>query len=131
MEKTYETIQLECLGELATVVINRPEAVLRTTREEVAKTLGGIPGLLVPRVHRFRGGDPDAPLREAILRLLSRVALLLHAVGIEIPLFTLVGCRHGRMLPRLTPPGCAARHPPSTCSAARRPDRSAPSTVAL
>ncbi len=43
-------------------VINRPEAVLRTTREEVAKVLAGIPGLLVPRVHRFRGGDPDAAL---------------------------------------------------------------------
>ncbi len=43
-------------------VINRPEAVLRTSREEVAKTLAGIPGLLVPRVHRFRGGEPDAAL---------------------------------------------------------------------
>ena len=43
-------------------VINRPEAVLRTTREEVAEILAGIPGLLVPRVHRFRGGDPNAAL---------------------------------------------------------------------
>lgn len=41
-------------------VINRPEAVLRTSREEVAKVLSGIPGLLVPRVLRFRGGYPDA-----------------------------------------------------------------------
>ena len=41
-------------------VINRPEAVLRTSREEVANVLSGIPGLLVPRVLRFRGGDPDA-----------------------------------------------------------------------
>lgn len=44
-------------------VINRPEAVLRTSREEVANALAGIPGLLVPRVLRFRGGDPDAALQ--------------------------------------------------------------------
>lgn len=43
-------------------VINRPEAVLRTSRADVANILGGIPGLLVPKVHRFRGGDPDAAL---------------------------------------------------------------------
>jgi hypothetical protein len=46
-------------------VINRPEAVLRTARQEVAQALSGIPGLLVPKVIRFRGGDPDAAL-EAI-----------------------------------------------------------------
>lgn len=43
-------------------VINRPEAVLRTSREEVANVLRGIPGLLVPRVLRFPGGDPEAAL---------------------------------------------------------------------
>ena len=47
-------------------VINRPEAVLRTSREEVANVLSGIPGLLVPRVLRFRGGDPDAALAAVI-----------------------------------------------------------------
>lgn len=43
-------------------VINRPEAVLRTSRDVVAEALRGIPGLLVPRVLRFRGGDPVAAL---------------------------------------------------------------------
>lgn len=43
-------------------VINRPEVVLRTSREEVANVLCGIPGLLVPRILRFRGGDPDAAI---------------------------------------------------------------------
>ena len=43
-------------------VINRPEAVLRTSREEVANVLSSVPGLLVPRVLRFPGGDPDAAL---------------------------------------------------------------------
>lgn len=43
-------------------VINRPEAVLRTSRDQVATTLSDIPGLLVPPVLRFRGGDADAAL---------------------------------------------------------------------
>lgn len=43
-------------------VINLPEAVLRTSRDEVANALSGIDGLLVPRALRFRGGDPDAAL---------------------------------------------------------------------
>lgn len=41
-------------------VINRPEVVLRTSRDEVANVLCGIAGLIVPRVVCFRGGDPDA-----------------------------------------------------------------------
>src|SRR5688572_4873780 len=47
-------------------VINRPEAVLRTSREEVANVLRDIPGLLVPKVLRFGGGDPDAALQAVI-----------------------------------------------------------------
>jgi hypothetical protein len=43
-------------------VINRPEAVLRSSRDEVANVVTGVPGLLVPRVLRVRGGDPDAAL---------------------------------------------------------------------
>lgn len=43
-------------------IINRPEAILRTSRQEVADALRGIPGLLVPPVVRFRGRDPDAAL---------------------------------------------------------------------
>jgi hypothetical protein len=47
-------------------VINRPEAVQHTSRDEVANVLSGIHGLLVPPVLRFRGGDPDVAL-EAII----------------------------------------------------------------
>jgi hypothetical protein len=36
-------------------VINRPEAVLRTTRDQVARTLSGIPGLIVPKAVRLDG----------------------------------------------------------------------------
>ena len=58
---TLEALQLLLRGYHGRV-INRPEAVLRTSREEVAKVLRGIPGLLIPRVLRFRGGDSDAAL---------------------------------------------------------------------
>ena len=36
MEKNYETITLECLGELATVVINRPEALNALNSQVIA-----------------------------------------------------------------------------------------------
>ena len=37
-------------------VINRPEAVLRTTRDQVSRTLSGIPGLVAPKAVRLDGG---------------------------------------------------------------------------
>lgn len=40
-------------------VINRPEAVLRSTRDQVSRLLSGIPGLVVPRAVRLDGGKPD------------------------------------------------------------------------
>lgn len=63
-------------------VINRPEAVLRTSRDDVANALSGIPGLLVPRVLLFRGGDPDAAL-EAVTR-----------AGLEFPLIVRLPATH-------------------------------------
>ena len=59
---TLEALQLLLRGYRGRV-INRPEAVMRTSREEVANMLRGIPGLLVPRALRFRGGDQDAALQ--------------------------------------------------------------------
>ena len=41
-------------------VINRPEAVIRSTRDQVAKRLAGIAGLRVPKVVRLRNPRPDA-----------------------------------------------------------------------
>jgi hypothetical protein len=37
-------------------VINKPEAVLRSTRDQVARLLSGIPGLIVPKAIRLDGG---------------------------------------------------------------------------
>lgn len=41
-------------------VINRPEAVLRSTRDQVAKRLEGLEGLRVPKVLRLRNPKPGA-----------------------------------------------------------------------
>ncbi len=41
-------------------VINRPEAVLRTTRDQVARRLAGIESLHVPKVVRLRNPRPGA-----------------------------------------------------------------------
>ena len=41
-------------------VINRPEAVLRTSRDQVARRLAGIDGLRVPKVVRLRNPRPGA-----------------------------------------------------------------------
>src|SRR6185369_4483337 len=39
-------------------VINRPEAVLRSTRDQVARRFDGVPGLIVPKAIRLQGGKP-------------------------------------------------------------------------
>ena len=44
-------------------VINRPEAVLRSTRDQVARQLSGIEGLHVPRAIRLRAAKPDVSMR--------------------------------------------------------------------
>jgi hypothetical protein len=44
-------------------VINPPEAVLRSTRDQVAALLTGIDGLIVPKTVRFRGSEPTAAAR--------------------------------------------------------------------
>jgi hypothetical protein len=55
---------LEVLGKLLRGyrgrVINRPEAVLRSTRDQVAKRLAGIDGLRVPGICRLRNPKPGA-----------------------------------------------------------------------
>jgi hypothetical protein len=40
-------------------VINRPEAVLRSTRDQMAKRLADIPGLLAPKVVRLKTSKPN------------------------------------------------------------------------
>jgi len=44
-------------------VINRPEAVLRTTRDQVSRMLTGIPGLIVPKAVRLHGSKASMAAR--------------------------------------------------------------------
>ena len=57
--RTLETLR-KLLRGYAGRVINRPEAVLRTTRDQVARRLAGIDGLRVPKVRRLSNPKPGA-----------------------------------------------------------------------
>jgi hypothetical protein len=61
-------------------VINRPEAVLRSTRDEVARLLKGIPGLIVPQTVRLNGAKP-ALAAAAIARAGLATPFILRQVG--------------------------------------------------
>ena len=67
-------------------VVNCPEAVLRTTRDQVAELLTGIPGLVAPRTVRLAGGDPA-------------IAETIQSAGIEAPFIVRkAGTHTGRTL---------------------------------
>lgn len=44
-------------------IVNRPEAVLKTTRDQVARRLAGIPNLIVPKTARLHGGKAPIAAR--------------------------------------------------------------------
>lgn len=56
--KTLENLR-KLLREYSGPVINRPEAVIRSTRDQVAKLLDGMPNLIAPKVLRVRNAKPD------------------------------------------------------------------------
>jgi len=55
-------------------VINRPEAVLRSTRDQIARRLSDVPGLLAPKVVRLKTAKRD------------RVGQMLDKAGMQFPL---------------------------------------------
>jgi len=61
-------------------VINKPEAVLRTTRDQVARLLAGVPGLIVPRTVRLNGRKP-AVAASAIAKVGLAPPIILRQVG--------------------------------------------------
>jgi hypothetical protein len=61
-------------------VINRPEAVLRSTRDQVARLLDGIPGLIAPKVIRLRNPRPDLAA-QSIERAGMRFPLIVRLAG--------------------------------------------------
>jgi hypothetical protein len=73
-------------------VINRPEAVQRSGREQVARRLAGTPGLLGPRVLRLRR-QPAELAAKAVLRSGLRFPLLVREAGKHTGQFT--GLAHG------------------------------------
>lgn len=64
-------------------VINHPDAVLRSTRDQVAARLAGTPGLIVPKVIRFKATKPPA------------VAALIERAGLNFPLIVRRAGTHG------------------------------------
>ena len=60
-------------------VINRPESVLRSTRDQVARRLTGIDGLRVPKVLRLRNPKPGAASASAARAGLSFPVILRQA----------------------------------------------------
>ena len=57
---------IELCRQVDSKVINRPEKVLQTTRDQVSARLQGIPGLVMPRILRFRPQSPEAVLEFAL-----------------------------------------------------------------
>lgn len=75
--RTLETFR-KMLSKYRGRVINRPEAVLRTSRDKVAGRLAGVPGLDVPRVARIDGSRPDRALKDVAE---MRFPLILREAG--------------------------------------------------
>jgi hypothetical protein len=83
-------------------VINRPEAVLRSSRDQVANALSGIPGLMVPKVVRFRGGAGDDAL-EAVAGL--KFPLIVRRAGTHTGRTMVVVVDEAAFLAAVTDPG--------------------------
>jgi glutathione synthase/RimK-type ligase-like ATP-grasp enzyme len=59
-------------------IVNRPEAVLQSTRDQVSRRLAGVPGAIVPKVARVRGGPAAS---RAIERAGLNFPLILRQAG--------------------------------------------------
>jgi hypothetical protein len=87
-DKVLENLRKLVRG-LPAKVINRPEAVLRTTRDQVARRLSGIEGLHVPRAIRLRAGKPDIAMR-AVEKAGMAYPIILREAGTHTG--RIVGC---------------------------------------
>jgi glutathione synthase/RimK-type ligase-like ATP-grasp enzyme len=77
--KTLENLR-KLLRGFSGPVINPPEAVIRSTRDQVAKLLGGTPGLIAPKTVRVRNARPDL-VAGAIVRAEMRFPLIVRLAG--------------------------------------------------
>lgn len=74
---------VELCDQVPTRVINHPQKVLQTSRDQVSQALQGIPGVIVPRTQRLQPRSPD--------EVFSRAA----AEGFQLPFITRVAGLHG------------------------------------
>ncbi len=63
-------------------VINRPEAVLRTTREQVSQRLAGLSGAIVPKVIRLRT-NKEAAVRSAVAKAKIAFPVIARPAGLH------------------------------------------------
>ena len=77
--KTLENLK-KLLRGYSGQVLNRPESVIRSTRDQVAKLLDGTPGLIAPKVVRVRNARPDL-VAGAIERTGMRFPLIVRLAG--------------------------------------------------
>lgn len=77
--KTLENLK-KLLREYSGPVINPPDAVMRSTRDQVAKLLDGTPGLIAPKTIRVRNARPDL-VAGAIERAGMRFPLIIRLAG--------------------------------------------------
>ena len=77
--RTLQTLQL-LLRHYSGPVLNPPDAVLKSTRDQVARQLHGIPGLVVPAILRLRNPRPGAVLA-AVERKGLRFPLIVRLAG--------------------------------------------------
>ena len=80
-DKVLETLR-KLLRETRGKVINRPEAVMGSTRDQVAKRLSGIPGLVVPKAIRLPGSKPHL-LASAIEQKELQFPIILRRAGMH------------------------------------------------
>jgi hypothetical protein len=76
--KTLESLR-KLLRNYRGRVINRPETVLRSTRDQVARRLAGTDGLRVPKVVRLRNPKPGAASKAAERAGLCYPVIVRHA----------------------------------------------------
>ena len=80
-DKVLETLR-KLLRETRGKVINRPEAILRSTLDQVAKRLGGIEGLHVPKAMRLPASKPHL-VRQAIEQKRLQYPIILRRAGMH------------------------------------------------
>ena len=87
--RTLENLK-KLLREYGGEVLNRPEAVLKSTRDHVAKLLDGTPGLVAPKTIRVRNPKPNlvaGAVDQAAMRFPLIVRLAGTHTGIILGLF--------------------------------------------